>query len=67
MTQSSSIVPAMKLSGISCVFGTQKVLWDVDLSIASGETVVIVGESGCGKSVTMKVMMQLIPQTSGEL
>ena len=58
---------AIECQGISCVFGSQKVLWNVDIKIAAGETVAIVGESGCGKSVTMKVMMQLISQSAGQL
>ncbi len=59
--------PAIEISGVRCVFGTQKVLWNVDLSIRAGQTVAIVGESGCGKSVTMKVMMQLLDPTAGTL
>lgn len=58
---------AIELRGVSCVFGSQKVLWNVNLAITAGETVAIVGESGCGKSVTMKVMMQLLSPTSGTL
>lgn len=59
--------PAIELSGINCIFGAQKVLWDLNLKIADGQTVAFVGESGCGKSVTMKVMMQLLQPTSGNL
>lgn len=59
--------PAIELHSISCVFGAQKVLWNLSLKIADGETIVFVGESGCGKSVTMKVMMQLLQPTSGSL
>lgn len=59
--------PAIELNSIGCVFGSQKVLWDLSLQIADGETVAFVGESGCGKSVTMKVMMQLLQPTSGTL
>ena len=59
--------PAIGMSSVSCVFGAQKVLWNLDLNISTGETVAIVGESGCDKSVTMKVMMQLLHQTSGDL
>jgi len=58
---------ALELQQVCCVFGRQKVLWNLDLTIHQGETVVIVGESGCGKSVTMKVMMTLQPPTSGRL
>ena len=59
--------PAIELLNISCIFGAQKVLWNLSLKINAGETVAIVGESGCGKSVTMKVMMQLLQPTSGRL
>lgn len=58
---------AIELQNISCVFGSQKVLWDLNLKISVGETVAIIGESGCGKSVTMKVMMQLLKPNSGQL
>ena len=58
---------AIEMSHVSCVFGGQKVLWDLSLRIQAGETVAIVGESGCGKSVTMKVMMQLLTPTAGQL
>ncbi|MEP3481496.1 MAG: ATP-binding cassette domain-containing protein [Fuerstiella sp.] len=61
------LTPAIEVNSVSCVFGAQKVLWDLSLSIADGETVAFVGESGCGKSVTMKVMMQLLQPTSGTL
>jgi len=59
--------PPIEMSDVSCIFGNQKVLWNLNLQISAGETVAIVGESGCGKSVTMKVMMQLLSQTSGQL
>ncbi len=34
----------------------------VDLSVAPGETVVLLGESGSGKSVTLKALMRLLPE-----
>lgn len=66
-TNPNTTNPAIELVGVDCVFGSQKVLWNVNVRINAGETVAIVGESGCGKSVTMKVMMQLLPPTSGSL
>lgn len=39
----------------------------VDLTIQKGETVAIVGESGCGKSVTSQTIMRLIPTPPGEI
>jgi phospholipid/cholesterol/gamma-HCH transport system ATP-binding protein len=59
--------PAIEITDVRCVFGSQTVLSNVSLRIAAGETVAIVGESGCGKSVTMKVMMQLLRPTSGRI
>lgn len=40
---------------------------DVTLSVSRGETVGIVGESGCGKSTTARVMVGLQPVTAGEV
>lgn len=39
----------------------------VDFAVMKGETLGVVGESGCGKSTTARVVMQLIPQDKGEL
>jgi oligopeptide/dipeptide ABC transporter ATP-binding protein len=39
----------------------------VDLDIAEGETVGIVGESGCGKSTTARLIMRLMEPTSGSI
>lgn len=59
--------PAIELEKINCIFGSQKVLWNLSLQISMGETVAFVGESGCGKSVTMKVMMHLLKPSSGSI
>ena len=39
----------------------------VDLSIDAGQTVCVVGESGCGKSVTAKTVMRLIDMPPGKI
>jgi peptide/nickel transport system ATP-binding protein len=39
----------------------------VDFAVMKGETLGVVGESGCGKSTTARVVMQLIPQDKGEM
>lgn len=48
-------------------FGTQEVLRDVSFRINRGESVAIIGESGCGKSVTLKLMIALLAPSSGEV
>lgn len=47
--------------------GTVKAVNDVSFSIREGETLCIVGESGCGKSVTAMSLMQLIESPPGKI
>ena len=46
-------------------FGSKKVLQGVNLTIESGETIVIIGRSGCGKSVLIKHIVGLLQPDSG--
>ena len=46
---------------------TAKALDNVSLSIRSGQTLGLVGESGCGKSVTAHSIMRLIPDPPGKI
>jgi phospholipid/cholesterol/gamma-HCH transport system ATP-binding protein len=48
-------------------FGTQQVLNDVSLTIENGETVAIVGPSGTGKSVLLKIISGLLTADSGDI
>jgi len=48
-------------------FGRKKVLSGVNLSITTGETLVIIGRSGCGKSVLLKHIIGLIKPDSGQI
>ncbi|MDG2359211.1 MAG: ATP-binding cassette domain-containing protein [Planctomycetaceae bacterium] len=57
----------IELRGISRSFGSQEVLRNVSLDIRAGETVCLIGESGCGKSVTMKIMASLMQPTAGKV
>lgn len=47
--------------------GTARVLDGVDLTLAQGETLGIVGESGCGKSMTALSIMRLVPTPPGRI
>src|SRR5437879_12687464 len=46
---------------------TVRAVDDVSFSIAKGETVGIVGESGCGKSTTARLLMQLKKRDAGDI
>jgi phospholipid/cholesterol/gamma-HCH transport system ATP-binding protein len=59
--------PVLELANVSQRFGSQVVLRDISLTVEEGETLVIVGESGCGKSVTLKLMMALLDPTAGHV
>ena len=47
--------------------GTVKAVRGVSFSLAQGKTLAIVGESGCGKSVTVQSLMGLIPMPPGRV
>ncbi len=47
--------------------GTVRAVDDVSFSIRAGDTLGIVGESGCGKSVTSLALMGLLPQPAGRI
>jgi len=48
-------------------FGERQVLHDVNLSVAAGETICVVGRSGTGKSVTLKLIIALIKPDTGHI
>lgn len=47
--------------------GTVKAVRGVDFAVDAGETLAIVGESGCGKSVAMQAIMGLVPTPPGRI
>ena len=57
--------PLVDARNVSVSFGDQEVLADISLRIERGQTIAIIGESGCGKTVFMKTLVGLIKPTSG--
>ncbi len=64
---SANQTPVIELKNTSRSFGCQKILRDISIKIHQGETVALIGESGCGKSVTMKLMMSLLLPDQGNV
>lgn len=57
----------ISLRNIHKTLNGQKVLQGINLEIAEGETVVIIGRSGCGKSVTLRHILGLMRPDHGEV
>ncbi|MCK9181486.1 MAG: ABC transporter ATP-binding protein [Fibrobacteraceae bacterium] len=57
----------IKLCGLQKCFGSQTVLADINLDIRRGETMVIIGQSGGGKSVILKHMIGLLQPDAGKV
>jgi phospholipid/cholesterol/gamma-HCH transport system ATP-binding protein len=59
--------PAIELRNIRFSFGRDIILDDVSLSVKPGETLVLIGPSGQGKSTLLKLMAGLIQPSKGEV
>jgi len=57
----------IQIQNIHKWFGTHHVLKGVDLTIKEGETIVIIGRSGCGKSVLLKHIMAILEPDEGDI
>ncbi len=58
-------VPKIRLSGVKKRFGEKVVLDGVDLEVGPGESLIIIGGSGTGKSVTLKCILGLLEPDEG--
>ena len=58
---------AIRLEGVSKSFGNQVVLTGLDLSVARGETLTVLGRSGTGKSVMLKLLIGLQKPDGGKI
>lgn len=62
-----NVVPKIKLTDVHKKFGSKTVLDGVHLQVLPGESLVIIGGSGSGKSVTIKSVLGLITPDSGKI
>ncbi len=65
---SNSAPPALiRLDQVAIRFGDQAVLRGINLDMARGETLVVIGESGCGKTVLLKLIIGLLTPSEGRI
>ncbi|MCD3275921.1 ABC transporter ATP-binding protein [Clostridium botulinum] len=57
----------LKVDNVSKVYGKQKVLNDINISIEEGEIIGLVGPNGAGKTTLMKIITGLIPKYKGNV
>jgi len=64
MSETETII---EFRSVDYEIGAAKILDDLSLSIKKGETLVLLGESGCGKTTTLKLINRLIEPTNGQI
>jgi phospholipid/cholesterol/gamma-HCH transport system ATP-binding protein len=60
-------VPKIEMQGVAKAFGPKRVLRGVDLTVARGTSMVIIGGSGTGKSVTLKCVLGIVRPDGGTI
>jgi len=59
--------PLVELRDVHVRFGRSSVLRAINFTVSRGETVAIIGESGCGKTVLLKTIIGLVQAAQGEV
>ncbi len=59
--------PLLRVENLCVRFGSQEVLRDISIDLDAGQTLVVLGESGCGKTVLLKSMIGLIRPSAGDV
>lgn len=59
--------PIIAIKNLHKSFGSNAILKGINLTVNKGENLVVLGRSGCGKSVTIKCLVGLVPADEGEI
>ena len=63
----TSVLPTIRFDGVSKSFGEKRVLDNVSFDVPQGGVCCILGRSGTGKSVTLKLLLGLLKPDSGKI
>ena len=64
---SERAIPAIEFRNVTIEFDNRKVLNDLSFKVMKGETKIILGGSGCGKSTTIKLVLGLLKPDTGQI
>jgi phospholipid/cholesterol/gamma-HCH transport system ATP-binding protein len=67
MTEPSAPPPAIRIRDLHKSFGAKRVLAGLDLDVGAGESVVVIGGSGTGKSVLLKCVLGILQPDRGSI
>jgi len=67
MSEGKIVDPKIDVAGLCKSFAGERVLDGIDLSIPHGGSLVLLGESGAGKTLTLKCIMGLVKPDSGAI
>jgi Cu-processing system ATP-binding protein len=67
MSPESPVVNTLELKGLCKTYGSQTVVDKVDLSVATGESLAIIGHNGAGKTTLMKLILGLTRASAGNI
>ena len=59
--------PLLRANGVDAGYGTMQVLWGVDLDVRAGETVLLLGTNGAGKTTFLKSLVGLVEARNGSI
>jgi len=64
---SDRAIPAIEFRNVTMIFDDRKILNDLSFKVMKGETKIILGGSGCGKSTTIKLVLGLLKPDTGQI
>ena len=59
--------PLLRIEGLEAGYGDIRILWGVDMDVAEGEIVCLVGSNGAGKTTLLKTISGLVRPTAGSV